>query len=544
MSDIRTLIDSYYNAWFRFHPEVAVDLGIAGYSELLTPCDENDIGALTALNEKLIDAVEELNTEGLDANQQIDLKLMQGAALLELKQLIERDWRYRNPARFLPIHAIYQLTLRTVADQHQALAARLTAIPAYLRTARGYLRTEPQLIPPIWLEAAVSEALHGAEYFRSLRKHPVISQYSLDSLIDDAAHAVEDYATFLQKELAPQAKGDFACGREHFELLLLHRHGLELSADELHAFGQRLFDETLEQLKAQTMKVHGDEDVQALTAEIQKDHPPAEQLLSYYRDGMTSARQFLEQQGLVSLPQQEELKVVETPIFLRHQIPFAAYVEPAFNDPQQRGLYYVTPASDEAALGEHNFVSVQHTCVHEAWPGHHLQFVTAHQHPVAHTLPRLVNPSATLYEGWALYCEQLMVEQGFLQSSESQFVLLKDRLWRALRIMLDVELHCRGLSVDAAAERMQTTLGFTREQAMADLSWYTQAPTVPMGYGTGWALITATRERLSAVQDDFSLRSFHDGLLSAGSLALAHVIRTQFGDPLWESVQRSVFKND
>lgn len=135
-----------------------------------------------------------------------------------------------------------------------------------------------------------------------------------------------------------------------------------------------------------------------------------------------------------------------------------------------------------------------------------------------------------------------MQEQGFLDAPESRFILLKDRLWRALRIMLDVELHTRGLEIESAAQRMQNTLGFTYEQAMADLTWYTRAPTVPMGYATGWALIMATREQLQKRDTDFELRQFHDSLLAEGSIALPYVVKQQFGDSLWDSVRRDVFE--
>ena len=131
----------------------------------------------------------------------------------------------------------------------------------------------------------------------------------------------------------------------------------------------------------------------------------------------------------------------------------------------------------------------------------------------------------------------------FDMPDESAFVLLKDRLWRALRIMLDVELHTWGLSLDAAAARMQATLGMSRQQAMADLRWYSHAPTVPMGYATGWALINASRSRLQASQQDFNLKDFHDALIADGSIALPLVLRQRFGEPLWHSVHREVFKN-
>lgn len=544
MSSFDAILERFYHVWFRFHPETAVDVGVGGHAQRLRPYDDDDIGALTVLLEKLLDSLDTVSPSELDADQRIDLELVRGSALLELKELVERDWRRRDPGGFLPVHAIYQLTVREVADRPAALKARLAAIPAHLRGARSHLARTPALIPPLWLEAAVREAGGGVAYFRALRQHPEFQRYRLDHELEEASRALEDFARFLERELAPRCEGDFACGREVFDLTLRHRHFLDLDADRLHNMGQRLFARTAVELRTATRELRNDEDIAAVTAALHRRHPPAEALLSHYREGMQAAREFVVAHELVSLPEHEELRVVETPVFLRHQIPFAAYLEPQPRDPRQRGYYYVTPAGDQAALGEHNVVSLRHTCVHEAWPGHHLQFVTANSRPAASTLPRLLNPSATLYEGWALYCEQLMQEEGFLDDPESRFVLLRDRLWRALRVVLDVELHTRGLSLSDAAARMQQELGFTREQAMADLTWYTRSPTVPMGYATGWALLTETRTRLQGSDAGFSLRDFHDRLLASGSIAIARVIERQFGTPLWESVRRVVFDED
>ncbi len=541
MADFPGLVHSYYQAWFRFHPETAVDLGVRGFESQLTPFADDEIGALKALNEKLIDALDEIDTSALTAAQVIDREVMYGAAVIESSELIEHDWRYRDPARYLPIHAIYQLTLHNLKFNKQHLQNRLQTIPRHLRNAQSNLQSEPEAIPSVWLEAAHTEAVQGADYLRSLRKHPVFIRHGLNAELEQAAHAVDEFAHFMETELQPKAAGDFACGTTWFERLLHHRHALPVSASQLHALGERLFEETLSELKAVTVELQGDEDIRQLTEKIHARHPAAEELLEQYRQNMQAAHTFVAEQDLVSLPGKESLKVIETPTFLRHEIPFAAYMEPPFNDPEQQGYYYVTPVEDALSLGEHNRVSLRHTCVHEAWPGHHLQFVTANRGHRSSTLPRLVNPSATLYEGWALYCEQLMQEQGFLDSQESRFVLLKDRLWRALRIMLDVELHTRGVTLAQAAQRMEQWLGFTHEQALADLGWYTHAPTVPMGYATGWALINATRERLSQLESPFELKSFHDRLLAEGSIALSHVIRNQFGRPVWDSVQRGIF---
>ena len=542
MAKLTTIIDRYYRTWFRFNPEVAVDVGVAGYATLLKPYGDDELGALKILNEKLISSLDELDLETLTQDQQIDLQLMRSAAVLQLEAAATRDWRLCEPARFLPVHAIYQLTIHDVEDKEVALRERLTAIPAHLRGARSWLDMDPKNIPLIWLDSAVAEAEGGAEFFRELKQHPEINNYHVNEELDQAAHALEDFSSYLKNNLAKEAKGNFACGRKYFDLILQERHFLNINADELYTFGEKLFSETEKELEKVTQNLQGNNDVDALMKKIQKQHPKKENVLDEYRKQMLAARKFVEENDIVSMPGKEDLKVIETPGFLQHQIPFAAYYEPSPADVNQQGYYYVTPAKSEDELGEHNNIGLKHTCVHEAWPGHHLQFVKANSKPSSSTLPRLLNASATLYEGWALYCEQLMHEMGFITEPESRFVLLKDRLWRALRIMIDVGIHTRDLSLDDAAKLMQEKLGFSHGQAMGDLTWYTHAPGVPMGYATGWALINNLKKQ-EQEKEDFNLKVFHDTLLSSGSIALSLTIVRGFGLSAWEEAHKTVFKN-
>lgn len=535
------LVDEYYRAWFYHHPEKAVDLGVDGYADRLAPYGDDDISALIVLHEKLLSAIDEMDLTVLNEDQRIDVELMRGQALLERTQLLQQDWRLMNPCRYLPVNAIYQLTVRNIKQPANAFRCRLQAIPEYLRGARTHLCIDPARIPPTWLHAAVEEAIAGAHYFRDLAHHPHLQNYNLDTLLDQAALALEDYAHYLSQELAPLARGSFASGQKQFELWLRYRHGLDISADQLHAFGQRLYLQVEDQLRAITRQLRGDDDIGAMTEHIRSRYSAAGDLLGHYRDRMLAARQFVKTHDLVSLPEKESLSVIATPSFMQHRIPFAAYWDPMPTDSEQRGIYYVTLPRDTESAREHNLLELAHTCVHEAWPGHHLQFVTANRRAHSSSVPRLINISATLYEGWALYSEQLMVEQGFLSEPESRFVLLKDRLWRALRIMLDVELHCRDLSLENAAQKMQTALDFTHAQAMGELYWYSHAPTVPMGYATGWALINAVRTQLQADNPRFSLREFHDQLLSAGSIALPLVVQRSLGEMVWQSARSQVF---
>ena len=540
MSKLTTIIDRYYRTWFRFHPEVAVDVGVNGYAHLLRPYGDDEINALKVLNEKLISTLDELNHDKLTQDQQIDLQLMRSSALLQLEAIAVHDWRLRDPARFLPVNAIYQLTVRNVDDRHTALVERLKAIPAHLRGARSWLDMEPENIPMIWLDAAIAEAEGGTVFFNELKQHPEISTYRINEELDNAVHALLDFAQYLKNELKPKANGDFACGRRYFDLVLQEGHFLNIDADALYQYGEKLFKQTENQLKEVTRELQGNDDVDALMQKIQQHRPAREDILAEYRKQMQAAREFVAEHDVVSLPGKENLKVIETPLFLQHQIPFAAYYEPSPTDVEQQGYYYVTPAQTDDDLGEHNYLSIKHTCVHEAWPGHHLQFVKANSKPTSSTLPRLLNSSATLYEGWALYSEQLMHDLGFINDPKSRFVLLKDRLWRALRIMIDVGIHTRGLTLDEASELMQDKLGFSHVQAMGDLSWYTHAPGIPMGYATGWDLINKLKQQQQK-SEHFNLKTFHDTLLASGSIPLPLTIVRGFGVAAWHETYNEVF---
>lgn len=546
-SQFDELVRTYYRAWFRFHPEAAVEAGVPGYAHLLTPCSEEAKGGLIYLNDELRVALDEVDAALLDEDRRLDYEILRGAAQLENQYLLDLAHRI-DPRRWLPVHAIHQLTVRRVEDLNHAVASRLGQIPQHLREAEADLSHRAAGVPESWAGSAAVAARRGADFLRNLLQSPAIARLAnaekLAASRDRAAEALLRFADFLEHDVMPRARGDFACGGEYFRRLLRLRHFLDVHPDHLHSFGERLFESTRAELESACVEQFGHRDFLRAVREIQSHHPAPETLLDVYKERVTAARAFVIARGLVTVPEHERLDVVETPVFMRHEIPFAAYSEPLPEDPNQAGQYYVTPPLDAAQLAEHDDVGLMHTCVHEAYPGHHLQFVTANLNPVARSLPRLLNPSASLYEGWALYSEQLMYEQGFLDRPESRIVLLRDRLWRALRVMLDVELHTRGLPVSAAADRMVAALGFPRSQAQADLAWYTRSPTVPLGYATGWALINGLRREVFERDKGATLQSFHDRLLSVGSIAAPLVIRRAFGQSTWGAVKRNVLGGD
>lgn len=526
----------YYAAWLRYHPVEAVDAGEYAYADRLAPVGDDDIGALMSLQRELLASLDEMQGESLDGDHRLDCHLAYGSALLQLDELSQHDWRLRDPQRFLPAYAIYQLTVRPVPDAADAMAARLAAVPGHLRQARQQLQGDPALVPPLWLDSALTATRASITYLRGLDGHPLVDEAprnaALRRALDAAVVALQGYGLFLERDLAPlTGDGAVACGEERYRLLLAHRHFLPVEPAELREFGEELAARTAAELDEVCRELGGDTDARRVHAQIAADCPDRERLLETYDDTMAAARRFVSRHGLVSLPAAEQLSVVATPPFLRHQVPFAAYVPPVPTDPAQQGLFYVTVPEDAGGRGEHDRAGIRHTCVHEAWPGHHLQFVTANLGAASRSLPRLLNTSATLYEGWALYCEQLMHEQGFMRGPEHRFLLLRDRLWRALRVVIDVDLHVHGREPAELMSVLRERLGFTEPQARGEITWYSRAPATPMGYAVGWAVISEARDLLAAARS-FELQEFHDRLLGAGSVAVSMALARGFGDEL------------
>lgn len=417
-------------------------------------------------------------------------------------------------------HAVFLLLSRDFApleERLEAIAARLEAVPAYLAASHATL-TEPvglwaaisaetarQL--PGMFRAAVAAAPEGA-----LRRR-------LRAAAGPAGEAATGFADWLVDEVAPGASEKWAVGGERFTRLLSLRR-LPDGPDAIRDLGRRyLAGAKLEREELLTRHWPG-RSVEEVNGQLRAEHAPTfESALLDYRGTIAAARAFVAERGLATIPDGEELHVEETPPFLRPVIPFAAYEPPAYFDSRQLGIYIVTRQEDD--LGEHNRPSVLNTSVHEGYPGHHLQFSSANRNP---SLARLLNAEFTveLVEGWAHYCEQLMYEEGFTTGPEVRFVQLNDQIWRACRVVIDVELSCGRMGFEEAVTMLTREAAMTRRGAEAEVRRYTYTPGYQLSYLYGKHLLVELRERRRAAEGaGFDLRRFHDTLLGAGAVPTA-----------------------
>jgi hypothetical protein len=402
-------------------------------------------------------------------------------------------------------------------DRLEAIAARLEAAPAYLAASRERL-TDPVRL---WCEMGVTAARELPELFGTVVSAapdgPLRGR--LERAAAAASEAVEDYARWLEHDVLPRASGGWALGEEQFERMLELRE-LPDAPDAILALGRRYLAEAIEERRELLASCWPGRSVEEVNELVRAQRPASfEGALEDYRQVIAGAREFVVSRGLATLPDGEELRVEPTPAFLRAVLPFAAYEPPARFDRHQLGIYMVTPRDGD--LGEHSRPSVLNTSVHEGYPGHHLQFACANQHQ---SVARLLAAdwAHELVEGWAHYCEQLMYEQGFTTSAEVRFVQLNDLVWRACRIVIDIELSSGRMAFDDAVDMLVGEAAMSRSGAEAEVRRYTYTPGYQLSYLYGKHLLLELRQRRMRLEGAaFDLRQFHDRLLYAGALPAA-----------------------
>ena len=404
------------------------------------------------------------------------------------------------------------------------LGERLAEAPAALDAARANL--DPALVPIEWIDIATRTAPAGARF---LREHlpTVIPDTSLGRAVrrttlpaaQAAADALDRYAAWLRSDLEPKAEGTFAIGRDAYESLLREKELLPYDARTLRAYGEELFAETESKI-AEAARAMGDDDWRDSVARLRRDHPAADELVSTYRAEMERSRKAVQTAQLATIPYGEDLVVETMPEFQRTTYPYAAYVgAPPFGS-SRKGRFWVTlpmDGEDERTVRErlegHPRAGIAVIACHEGYPGHHLQLTVAADHS---SLARRAIRSNLMVEGWGLYVEELMTELGYLDQPDTNLLRLKDLLWRAARVVVDVGLSTGEMTFDEAVTYMVERPKLEAPNALAEVRRYTLTPTQPSSYALGRAAILDLRER--ARGKGWGMRLFHDRLLGSGSL--------------------------
>lgn len=537
-STFSAAVDEFLKESWRRNPVEATAVGIHDYDAELGDLSRSAIEDDTRwLNEELV-KFEGFDSRSLSKTEADDLRLT--IAMIRTRLLFLDDMKIleRNPVLYpeICVYACYLPCVRTYApieERLNSVVKRLSLIPGVLREGRANLSNPPR----VWTDLAI-ESADGATGFLKGALPPLFEQVptlkkDFEKASTQALAAVEEYIKFLKDDLLMRSSGTFGAGKVQFDFLLKEQHMLEFDADSLLAFGESSISKTEEELSLAAAQVDPDRHWTDIIEAHKDDHPEPGELLRFYEERIEQAKRFVLENGLVTLPEEEFLEVVPTPEFERPFLPYAAYMPPAPFEREQRGFFFVTTVSDELdeaqkkqQLRGHNRYKARVTALHEAYPGHHLQLTTSNAHP---SKIRRLYGNNVFVEGWALYCEEMMYEQGFYPDAITRLFQLKDTLWRACRVVLDVKLHLNLVSFAEACDFLVRKAGLERLNALKEVSRYTLSPTQPMSYLVGREEIRSLRESIKAIEPGkFQLNRFHDWLLGHGSVPVGLILPESF----------------
>ncbi|MCJ2555165.1 MAG: DUF885 domain-containing protein, partial [Candidatus Thermoplasmatota archaeon] len=429
---------------------------------------------------------------------------------------------------------LFARTFAPLATRLESMTARLRAGPAYLDQIESRLSHPVKL----WTEMAIEAAEQLPAFLEAIaqqadKEATGDGRNAFHEARGEAEEALQAYRAWLEGEVLPHAEESFILGEEKFARLVELR-GLGRNPQEIRALGVQYLEEAKRDLGEVAAVIDPKASVEDVSERIHADHPADfAGVLEAVRTVNEEARAFVRDHHVATLPPAERLLVEETPIFLRPILPFAAYMSPPRFEKVQEGIYIVTPPSNgEDLLKEHNFASIRNTAVHEGYPGHHLQLSAANLHPSLIRVLAGGTGVAEMVEGWAHYCEDLMRELGFMDAPEIRFVQLQDIIWRAARIIIDVDLHAGRMAFDEAVQMLVKEAGMAEASAIAEVKRYTQYPTYQLSYLLGKHLINGLREEVEKrMGENFSYAFFHDAIIYAGSIPF-YLLRRAVEDKL------------
>ena len=466
---------------------------------------------ITALQAKRIN-IPELDL--LKAALEVGIRMEEQAASLD-----------RDAATYprLALYGVYQLVARSNALYHyRALRAvdRMREIPRIL--AEGKLNISyGENIPYILTMGAAELTATGREYLSQLISLLVAEVPDLENVIkkyaEHALKAFEDYLEFLIEDIQPRSNGATGVGEDLFDFLLKREHRLSLNLSHLRRTALEEIERAESELQEQAALLEGSGTWREKISAPDKNKPDSD-LLSYWKAIVDEVEQAVKRAKLVTLPAQAGLVVTRTPSFERLIIPTAGYIEAPLFEEQSKAFFCVTIPEEgsaeqemEAALKMHSRVKALLTVVRDVYPGRHT--LLERRRKGGDRLAYLARGNM-LEEGWCSYVLGLATDRELFDDPKFRLLASHDRLLAASRVLIDLDLHTRGLNESQAVNRLAAATGIPERLAWFQVRGLASSPTSSVGAMVGRIKIESWREACrKKVGTTFSLKRFHDSLL-------------------------------
>ncbi len=526
------IADSYFEDMFNLDPSFATQSGVHDHDTELENYSAEFVAARVAGLKSYRDVLNALDPQTLSPTIRHDREILLGHINNELLSYDELNLWRKDPDIYSSgiSSSIFNLVKRDfapVSTRMKDVIAREKLIPQALEFAKQNL--DAKLVPKVYAEIAV-EQLPGAialfndsvpAAFKGVKDQALQSQ--LADTTKACVVALISYQSFLQEMITNDAcKGNFAYGEDAYKKKLLFQEMVDEPIDSLLVRGERELKRLQAEFVTLAKEIDPGKSPQKCYEDLAKEHPKPGQLLTDIRNLLERIRKFCVEQKIVSIASPDRPLVAETPSFMR-ALTFASMDVPgAFEKKAMQSFYYVTlpePSWTPAHVEEHmrSFSNSDLLCtsIHEAYPGHFVMYL--HVKQTALTKVRKLIGSGLTDEGWAHYCEQMLLDQGFNKGDKKlKLVQLHDALLRNCRYIVGLKMHTRGMSLQDGIRFFMEQGYQEKANAEREAKRGTSDPTY-LVYTLGKLDILALRDDYKKLKgNQFTLRDFHDRFLSNG----------------------------
>lgn len=519
-------MDEFLTWYFSRNPIAATLLGAEDYDKTL--------GDWTAQGKQ---AYEREQADWLDrltrqTGGSLDDEIDRGLVISHLRgELAFKDWPSwrRDPTHYLglifsSLFVPFQRGLKPEASLVDAAVAQLGEVPGVLAACRTNL--DPDLVAPLYVKRALGQARTARGLLTQTIPGMVRDESLRARLLDAAGPAADAFDSLVGFLEGFECGGTWRMGEKLYSTLLREREMLGYGAAELHEKGKAQWALLDGQMGEVALKVNGTRDWRAALESLMDDHPPTlEAMRAEYEAETERAREFVRARDLMTFPEGEECVVLPSAEYNRPILAVAHYIAPPPLTSSRRGFFFVpytpdsfTPEQVLQRLRSNFRASMPAVSVHEAYPGHHWHL--SHMSGNLRTVRKVLR-TPYFTEGWGLYVEKMLHEQGYFDTPATELSFLDARIFRAARMVVDTALHCDDMSISDAETFMATRSALSPETAVGEVNRYCAWPTQAPSYLTGALEIDRIRESWTG-----SLKDFHDRLAGSGGLPLGLAART------------------
>jgi uncharacterized protein (DUF885 family) len=535
-------VDQFIEAELELYPERATALGDHRFDSRVDDYSAAGIARIVSHAHRWAKIFRAFTADSLSPNREADREWLLANIDRELLWTERVRLYERDPGMYLPTAAVHELIQRNFAPapvRMRSVTAREKAALANLRAARANLR--PARVPQVAIDIELEQMPATIAFFRvslpnAFEKVPDGPDKSAFREANTRAIlAIDDYGKWLRTALRPRAQGDYAIGADAYRRMLADEDMVDTPLDRLEQIGliemrrlQVLFAATARLIDAKHSPVE-------VATALGREHPDANQVISSVSAGLGAIRAYVVSHHLARIPSDVAPIVAETPPF-RRATTFASMDSPGPFERTTEAYFYVTlpdPAwpkeKQEQLLAFYSPPTISDTSVHEVYPGHYVQFLV---NRLNHDTVRAIYHSGAEVEGWALYCEQMMLDEG-LHNSDPRFRLaqLQMALLRACRYLVAIRMHTHGMTVAQATVFFERNAYQNHHNAEVEALRGTDDPGY-LRYQLGKLMILKLREDLRRKEGAaFKLGEFHDRFLSEGAIPVPLIRGAMLGSP-------------